>query len=131
MYNKKLHGLHNSKACELLIQSGDGEFNDWVVTTAFYSALHLVHHHLFPLLVFRRMYKTFDSYYNNQYPEQELPKHTVTKDLVFEYLFVISSKYNWLFKECYNARYRSYHIDGAVAKTAKGYLEEIKSLTIE
>lgn len=131
MLNKKLHGIHNSKACDLFIKSGDGEFNDWIVTTAFYAALHLVHHHLFPLALFRRIYKTFDSYYINEYPEQELSKHTVTKDLVNEYLWVISSKYNWLFKECYNARYRSYHVHEVIAKTAKEYLEEIKELTIE
>lgn len=131
MINKRLHGLHNNEACNLFIKSGDGRFNDWIVTTAFYSALHFVHHHMFPLSIFKRVYKNFDIYYNNEYPNSELPKHTVTKDLVNEYLQSISSKYNWLFKECYNARYRNYMIHDSIAKTAEEYLQEIKDKTDE
>jgi hypothetical protein len=129
--NKRLHGLHNNKVCDLLIKSGNGEFNDWIVTTAFYSALHFVHHHLFPLLVSKRIYKNFDTYYNGEYSNNELPKHTVTRDLVNEYIKDVSSKYNWLFKECYNARYRNYTIHDSIAKIAEEYLLEIRDKTDE
>ena len=129
MRNKRLHGLHNTKVCDLLIQNGSGDYNDWIVTTAFYAALHFVHHHLFPIPINRRNYKNFESYYNGEYPDSELPKHTVTRNLVKEYIPEISSKYNWLFKECHNARYIHYNTHGDIANTAKGYLEEIKNMT--
>ena len=41
--------MHAIKACNLLIASGAG-FNDWVVTTAFYAALHLVHDDIFKFI---------------------------------------------------------------------------------
>lgn len=125
MANKKLHGLHNAKACNLLIDLGNGEFNDWIVTTAFYSALQLVHHHIFPLSILKRVFSSFDVYYCSEYYNFEVAKHTVTRELVKSYMPRVSGKYNWLFKECYNARYKHYKINGVIAKTAKEYLDEI------
>jgi len=129
MQNKRLHGLHNNEVCDLLIRSGKDNCNDWIVTTAFYSALHFVHHHIFPLQRFQRIYRSFEIYYTVQYPDHEVSKHTVTRNLVKKYISEISSKYNWLFKECYNARYKTYLVDHRIAKTAKEYLEDIKIRT--
>ncbi|PWH85023.1 hypothetical protein [Brumimicrobium oceani] len=40
------HAKHNKKACEFLRESG--HFNDWVITTAYYSALHFMQGDMFP-----------------------------------------------------------------------------------
>lgn len=44
---RKQHAIHNEEACDFLLSSN--KFNDWVITTAFYSALHFVQHEIFPL----------------------------------------------------------------------------------
>jgi hypothetical protein len=59
----KSHSQHNFEACKFLLE--DGKFLDWVVTTAFYSALHLVQEEIFP---FRDdegyEYSSFEQYYS-------------------------------------------------------------------
>lgn len=42
------HGIHNKDACDSLI-SGN-KYHDWIVTTAFYSSIHLIDTKLFPLI---------------------------------------------------------------------------------
>jgi len=44
---RKEHAEHNESLCELLLNNGN--YNDWVITTAFYSAIHFVRHKIFPL----------------------------------------------------------------------------------
>lgn len=131
MGDKRLHALHNVKVCELLRGAGNGEFNDWVVTTAFYAALQLVHHHIFPLPMFNKVFKTFNSYYLNKYYNNEVAKHTVTRNLVKAYIPKVSARYDWLFRECYNARYKNFNINMQVANTAKEYLDEIMINTLK
>ena len=41
------HAIHNKEACEYL--SKEPKFSDWVITTAFYSALHFIDYKIFPL----------------------------------------------------------------------------------
>jgi len=129
MNNKRLHGLHNNELCDLLISMGNDDFNDWIVTTAFYSALHFVHHYIFPLNLQDKTYRSFDVYYLVEQQERDLSKHTVTRNLVGTYISELSVKYNWLFKECYNARYRNYIVHKSIAKSAKQYLDEIRKKT--
>ncbi|RZK04111.1 MAG: hypothetical protein EOO43_22820 [Flavobacterium sp.] len=129
--HKRLHALHNKTVCKLLNEAGGGEMNDWVVTTAFYSALHFVHGEIFPLPGKRRVFTDFESYYNSEHPEQSPSKHTVTNELVADHLPKLSGKYKWLFKECHNARYRNYTVNPLVAATALKYLEEIEESTAD
>lgn len=129
--NRRQHGLHNKKACDILVNSGDNSMNDWIVTTSFYASLHFVHHHIFPLPSLKRLYQDFDAYYNSEHPYQDLTKHTVTKNLVADHLPEISNKYNWLFKECFNARYRNYSVHPSVATKAIEYMNSIEDGTDE
>ncbi|HCA42575.1 MAG TPA: hypothetical protein DEP28_04900, partial [Bacteroidetes bacterium] len=55
------HAEHNEKACQLLFKTN--EFNDWVVTTAFYSSLHSVSFKLFPLTNDENKYESLSTYY--------------------------------------------------------------------
>lgn len=127
--NKKNHALHNKSVCELINSTGNGKMNDWVVTTAFYSALHFVHHEIFPLPGHKRLFQDFETYYNCEYPDQDVPKHSVTKHLVSDHFSAVSDKYNWLFKECFNARYRNYNVHAEVAQKAIEYLSIIEENT--
>ena len=40
------HAEHNEKAYRYLCQ--EPEFSDWIITTAFYSAIHYIRHRMFP-----------------------------------------------------------------------------------
>ncbi len=43
------YAQHNEKACKYLDKKP--EFTDWVITTAFYSALHFVRYKIFPIIM--------------------------------------------------------------------------------
>ena len=51
---KQEHAKHNEDACHYLNQSG--KYNDWVITTAFYSAMHYVQYELFSMEVGDKAY---------------------------------------------------------------------------
>lgn len=58
---KGKHAAHNEKACDYLLKSR--LFNDWVITTAFYSALHYVQDEIFPLTEDRKTYNNFNIFF--------------------------------------------------------------------
>lgn len=103
--------------------------NDWIVTTAFYSALHLVQGDIFPLPVQKRVFNDFESYYNSECPDGYPTQHNVTKELVADHLPELSSQYTWLYKECRTARYRNYKIRPEIAQKAREYLAIIEERT--
>ena len=59
---KKQHAIHNEEVCDFLLTSK--KFNDWVVTTAFYSSLHFVQFELFPLTDDGQKYTDFNIYFS-------------------------------------------------------------------
>lgn len=59
----KEHANHNAELCDLLLNNG--RFNDWVVTTAFYAALHFVNYILFPLKFQDKTFYNFNKYYSS------------------------------------------------------------------
>lgn len=102
---KKKHAVHNEEVCDFLLASK--KYNDWVVTTAFYSALHFVQYEMFPLTYKGIKYKDFNIYFamvmkrNNR----SLSKHKATIELVKRKLPSCVSHYRWLHDACMNARY--------------------------
>lgn len=119
----KSQAEHNEKACALLLQ--DGNFNDWVVTTAFYSALHYVGHQLFPIKIAAVTYNTFNEYYDQVGQSLNISKHRAKCNLVTSNL-TCGSEYRWLMDECMNARYVDYEVDNDTAKMANTCLKRIK-----
>ena len=79
---KKQHAIHNEEACKFLLTSK--KFNDWVVTTAFYSALHFVQNELFPLTDNGQKYTDFNVYFGKvlKKKNKKLSKHSATIELV-------------------------------------------------
>jgi hypothetical protein len=110
--SKKLeHALHNEKIC--LSLCCDKENVDWIITTAFYSALHFVDHKLFPYTHSttdgkKYRIKSFDEYYGHFFPTRTKDKHTVRLELVKSKLPTIAANYSWLKSTCWTARYSSY-----------------------
>jgi len=123
---KKLHAIHNEEACNYLLTSK--KFNDWVVTTAFYSALHFVQHELFPLTDNGQKYTDFNVYFGKvlKKKNKNLNKHSATIELVKTNLPACSSYYRWLHDACMSARYNNYKVSESMATNAKSSLIELK-----
>lgn len=119
----KEHANHNAELCDLLLNNGN--FNDWVVTTAFYAALHFSLAHIFPLEEDGESFQSVDAY--KQVKKLSISKHAITKNLVKKKIREVSANYNWLWDACYTARYKNYLVDKAKAEKAVSFLNLIKS----
>lgn len=130
--SKKIdHAKHNESVCNFISHKQD--FADWVVTTAFYSAIHFVDHKIFPKSVSTSDGKKFkvkciDEYRNITSPTKE--RHAVRNDLVKSELSEISYKFHWLYSTCRTARYINFEFPEprAVSQMAKEYLQYIKGI---
>ena len=122
------HAEHNEDACKYLLDSG--KYNDWVITTAFYSALHYVYYELFPMEYRNNSYSNFNSYYDSLFDYLNVnsrpSKHHVTIELVNLRLPNCNRFFRWLHNECFNARYKNYQISCEKANIAMKYLSNIK-----
>lgn len=125
---KKDHALHNEKACAFL--ANNGEYPDWVVTTAFYSALHFVQHEVFPITIGTRTFVNFENYYNGHYgsTQNKPSRHKSTINLVYGHIDDdAGALYKWLHDACRTARYRKFDTHPAVAKESIDRLIELKT----
>ena len=122
----KSHAIHNENACDYLLSSG--KFNDWVVTTAFYSALHYVCNELFPLEQNGFIYNNFEIYYRINFKSNasKKSKHDVIISLVGLYLPLCKRAYISLFDWCMASRYTNYRVSNLVASNARNDLERVK-----
>lgn len=123
------HGLHNEKVCEHL-RLHNKDFADWIITTAFYSALHFASYKIFPYK--KELPKdqsltisSIDEAVNNDNPHG-VGKHQLMSDLLFKYSNAIASDYNWLKDMCFNARYVEYQQDMLIADRAITLMGKIK-----
>ena len=123
---KKLHAIHNEDTCDFLLPTK--KFNDWVVTTAFYSALHYVQNEIFPLEDSGTTYAEFDIYFREvlKKKNRRLTKHSATIQLVNNRISAASPYYRWLHDTCMNARYTNYVVSDGKAQTAKAFLTNLK-----
>jgi methionine synthase II (cobalamin-independent) len=119
---KKQHAEHNEKVCDYLLKSSN--FHDWVITTAFYSALHHVQHEIFPLVESGKTYNSINQYY--QRSKTKISKHDLTITLVKKIIPSAYPYYKWLYDACMTARYINYKTPESFTKQAKLSLQEIK-----
>lgn len=125
------HGLHNENACEYLTLNVD--FKDWVITTAFYSALHFVSSKIFPFKApaiegKQTSIENIDQYYNyTKAKARNISKHELLLDLI-ENRFNDQTYewYDWLLSTATTARYSHYQYDPEIANRAVVYLKKIK-----
>jgi len=124
---KFAHAEHNESLCDHLLENL--KWNDWVMTTAFYSALHYVEDRLFPLELDGDTYEDFDEYYLERQKHKDFSsnKHQSRINLIFRKLKYAHQAYKFLFEACYSARYQSYIVDEPTAKQAKIKLLVVKS----
>lgn len=126
-YNSLKHASHNENACTHLTDTG---YNDWIITTAFYSSMHYLRHRIFPIDVKKDnqiiSVKTFDDYCVSN--DQTGRKHNTMRKLVEEHCpSDIASAYNQMLDTSWTARYSHYQFSHKVAQLAKRRLVAIKN----
>ena len=132
------HATHNEHVSNLLCESDDNV--DWIITTAFYSALHFTEHKLFPMKYTdskgrKFKIKALADYYSFVYPygTPKIPnKHAVRLDLVNKNLPDIGPDYKWLKDTCYTARYVDYQFSNPAnfIQEAKTRLSKVKAACV-
>lgn len=128
MPNHKKHAEHNFEACEHLHKAQKGKFNDWVITTAFYSSLHYILFKAFPLTTTDGV-KCKNIFEFRNYMKSKgfsFSKHEVNIYLVKNYLSQIYPHYKILYDSCNNARYTSHEVKDPFAELAYKSLLSIK-----
>ncbi len=119
------HAVHNEELCRKL--RAENNFLDWVITSAFYSALHYTEYELFPIQIGKRIYKDFDKYYEALKSSID-NKHYARQRLIYSDIAgAAGSAYHWLKDNCWSARYYSYLVDEKNANIALEKLDIIKS----
>jgi len=118
---KKEHGEHNESLCSKLLK--EGEYNDWTITTAFYSAIHFIDYKLFPITIEGDVYNSIGSIHRLY---GKYSKHKTRELLVCKYLSEQKENYAFLSKNCWNARYENYKVNPQRAQIAKDKLNKIK-----
>lgn len=119
------HASHNEELALELIQMK--KYYDWVITTAFYSALHYSEFQLFPFHFGPTEYTCFDDWYT-AFKTIKDNKHDARKRLVYSNINPkAGAAYNWLKDECWTARYYDYSTNEDDAKTAIEKLNILKS----
>lgn len=121
---RKEHAEHNEMACDFLLTSQ--KYNDWVVTTAFYSALHFVQNEIFPFTERGVTYSNINQYKARS--RSRLSKHELTIELVKTHIPAALINYRWLYDACMSARYHQYVTSPSKADTAKNRLRTIKAV---
>lgn len=113
------HAKHNKKACKFIKESN--LFNDWVITTAYYSSLHFMQSELFPELFENpsngkiKKYQTFNQYFrdSNGYTKHglllKLVEDNVDDDSVID-------AFTSLKELCWTARYSEYDYSAEIAQ---------------
>lgn len=110
MINSIDHANHNCETHALLLSNPGHE--DWVITVAFYAALHFLRHKIFPLevVIGETTYNcgTFDEYYGIL-KKPKPGKHGAMRNLVeLKSPIEVSTAYNQLMDLCFTSRYNSY-----------------------
>ncbi len=118
---------HDLQASQLLLKNGN--FNDWVIITAFYSALHFIHHSAFEnQQCYDGNFKNFEDFYKKrEFKKFRISKHRAVAIIAMECLGLdIKAKYQWLLDSGYSSRYRNNKFNKSDAVMAHKYLNEIQ-----
>lgn len=129
------HANHNKQACKFI--KDNRQFNDWVITIAYYSALHFMQSELFPsnyenpLTGEMKHYETFDKYYRDM--RGNISKHGLLLKMVEENIDDegVIDGFTSLKELCWTARYSRYTFSEAIATQCYTNLELIEEYCSE
>jgi hypothetical protein len=116
------HGRHNKLVCDKLNLLENFSCNDWIVTTAFYSAIHFIEYYCFPFNHKGRIFQNIEEAHRNL---NKANKHQTRSFVVNESLQSLFQEYEFLKSNSHNARYINYAVNDAIAKLAIQKLDRI------
>lgn len=123
------HAKHNEKVCNYV--SKKEEFCDWIITTAFYSAVHYVRHYMLPIKHTNGVtYDCFEKYFSSSKYADE-GRHGFQNRFVTHNIPEIAAEYKQLHDWCTNARYFEYNQPRNLSNYAKDNLKQIKKHILE
>ena len=123
-YNHIDHALHNEKVCNFISKKED--YGDWIITTAFYSAIHYVRYLMLPVnLKNGTEINCFEALFNIQRGSVE-GRHGFQNRYVTTKITEIAIEYKQLHDWCNQARYFEYNQPRVLSKQAKENLLTIK-----
>lgn len=123
------HAEHNEKAYRYL--SKEPEFCDWIITTAFYSAIHYIRHAMFPHQIQLKdgkahTFNEFESLFNNLKRDGE-GRHGFQLNWVRDNYSEISKNYRRLHELSNEARYFNYQFPAEkIIPEVNGHLKAIR-----
>jgi spermidine synthase len=130
--NNLLHAEHNEDTCKYLRRKPD--FLDWVITTAFYSAMHYLRYKMMPqtetISSGTVTFNDFETYYNACKTFHQ-GRHGFQAEKVRILFPEISADYSHLKDICENARYYNYQYDRAASELAYKRLQTIKTFCLQ
>lgn len=118
---------HNEKVCNYI--SAKKDFGDWVITTAFYSAIHYIRHMVLPHTSGEFVYHDFEELFANCKRDKE-GRHGFQLSFVRKNHDAISVDYKRLHEMSENARYNCYNVEKEQGVLAIKYLKAIKEYTL-
>lgn len=121
MNKKKEHGQRNKTLSDMLL---DGKvYYDWVITTAFYSAIHFVEDKILPCKVRNIPCKNINDV---KQAYRMNGRHSSRERLVNDNLSLPTAiKYKWLDDKSRYSRYTTFKVTPTEANKAKEYLQAI------
>lgn len=121
------HAKHNEEVCNTLVKY---KHNDWVVTTAYYSAIYYAGYELFPnqydIAGRPSQCHNFADYFS-KLPQPKDSKHSVREDMVHEFIPEIYTSFSTLREMSSTARYKNYKVSDEEVELALECLAEVKS----
>lgn len=118
--NKKEHGLRNQKLSSILFEGKI--YYDWTVTTAFYSAIHIVNHKLLPREINAI---NCDCIEKVKSVINQRGRHAARENLVQEFANEIFVPYKWLDDNSRTSRYITYKTSSDIAAKSQRCLDTI------
>lgn len=124
MPKKEEHAIHNRELCHIIRKSN--KHHDWVVTTAFYSALHFVDLKIFPFPISAG--QTCEDLRTAQDHLKTFNKHETRLEMVkLQCKLDISIAYRWLYDNSSDARYKTFRFTPTQADKAIEMLTKIEN----
>ena len=120
MNKKREHAERNQELAIKLLE--EGKFFDWVVTSSFYSSIHLVEDRILPTMINGQ---TCSNINDVRKAYKSRGRHPARTMLVEEFLAGIAYKYNWLDDQSRNSRYTTYKVSKQIAEKSIVYLKSI------
>jgi len=118
---KLIFGQRNKELCAELHQQG--KYYDWVVTTAFYSAIHYIEGKILPAKINNRqcanIFEVKDALsVDGRHQARSRLTHQCSN-------YKIAAAYDWLDEQSRNSRYKTYKVNKNSADKAVYYLNNI------